>query len=120
MTFNSGQIIQEIHEEFEQMIDFVTNDAAYQATADQMERGLFTRLLKLGQQRLRLLFMLRSQHSSRDTATTAKGDCLPYHQDRKRNYLSVNVWRITSYSERQPVCNSAWPSVMAVQPGKLA
>jgi hypothetical protein len=97
MTFNSEQIIQEIHEEFEQMIDFVTNDAAYQATADQMERGLFTRLLKLGQQLLRLFFMLRSKHSSRDTATTAKGDCIPYHQDRKRHYLSIfgqiPIWR---------------------------
>jgi hypothetical protein len=97
MTFNSAPIIQEIHEEFEQMIDLVTNDAAYQATADQMERDLFTRLLKLGQQLLRLFFVLRAQHSSRDTATTARGDSLPYHQDRKRNYLSIfgaiPIWR---------------------------
>ena len=97
MAFNSKKIIQEIHEEFEQMIDLVTKDTAYHATADQMERELFTRLLKLGQQLLRLFFVLRSQHSSRDTVTTAKGDSLPYYQDRKRNYFSifgtVPIWR---------------------------
>jgi hypothetical protein len=97
MTFNSEQIIQEIHLEFEQMIDLVTNDAAQQATADQMERGLFTQLLKLGRQLLLLFFVLRSQQSQRQEATTAEGERLPYHQDRKRDYLSifgkVPIWR---------------------------
>jgi len=92
MTFNSEQIIQEIHQEFEQLLDFVTNDAAYQVTADQMERGLFSRLLQLGRQLLQLFFVLRSQHSARQTATTAQGDSVPYHQDRKRNYRSIFGW----------------------------
>ncbi len=101
MTFNSEQIIQEVHAEFEQMLDFVTNDAAYPATADQMERGVFTRLLKLGRQLLLLFFVLRSNHSSRETFTTVAGDYLPYHQDRKRNYLSIfgkiPIWRPYCY-----------------------
>jgi hypothetical protein len=89
MTFNSEQIIQEVRAEFEHMIDYVTNDAAYQATADQMERGLFARLLALGKQLLSLFFALRSERSSRDTYITEKGTELPYHADRKRNYLSI-------------------------------
>jgi hypothetical protein len=97
MTFNSEQIIQEIHAEFEQMLDLVTNDAAQQATADQMERGLFTQLLRLGRQLLLLFFVLRSQQSQRRETTTAEGERLPYHQDRKRDYLSifgkVPIWR---------------------------
>lgn len=104
MTFNSQQIIQEIRGEFEQMLEFVTNDAAYQATADQMERGLFRRLLNLGRQLLQLFFMLRSEHSSRETVTTAEGTRLPYHQDRKREYLSIfgkiPIWRPYFYKTK--------------------
>jgi hypothetical protein len=97
MTFNSDQIIQEVYAEFEQMIDFVTNEAAYKATADQIERGLFTRLLRMGYQLLMLFFAMRSQMSGRDHWVTPDGERLPYHQDRKRNYGSIfgkiPIWR---------------------------
>lgn len=97
MTFNSEQIIQEVREEFEQMLDFVTNEAAYKASADQIERGLFTRLLQLGWRLLLLFFTLRSKHSSRETFTTIAGESLPYHRDSKRNYCSIfgqlPIWR---------------------------
>lgn len=97
MAFNSEQIIQEVRQEFEHMLDYVTNEAAYRATADQMERGVFTRLLKLGWRLLLLFFTLRSQQSSRETYTTAVGECLPYHRDTKRDYLSIfgklPIWR---------------------------
>jgi hypothetical protein len=89
MTFNSDQIIQEVHKEFEQMLDFVTNEAAYTATADQIERGLFKRLLQMGYQLLCLFFEMRSQASSRDTYQTAEGQTLPYHRDSQRTYLSL-------------------------------
>ncbi len=97
MTFNSEQIIQEIRQEFEHMLDYVTNEAAYRATADQMERGLFTQLLKLGWRLLLLFFTLRSQQSSRETFTTPEGISLPYHRDTKRDYVSIfgklPIWR---------------------------
>ncbi len=48
MAFNSTEIIQEIHKEFAHMFDYMTNEAAYQATADQIERGLFKQLLQQG------------------------------------------------------------------------
>lgn len=104
MTFNSSQIIQGIREEFEQMLDFVTNDTAYQATADQMERGLFTRLLQLGRQLLLLFFILRSENSSREMVTTAEGIGLSYLQDRKRDYFSIfgkiPIWRPYFYKAK--------------------
>ena len=84
MAFNSTEIIQEIHKEFAQMLDYVTNEAAYQATADQIERGLFKQLLQLGRQLLLLFFTLRSQQSSGATFTTAAGVSLPYRRDTKR------------------------------------
>ncbi len=103
MTFNSEEIIQEVRKEFEQMLDYVSNEAAYQATADQMERGLFARLLKLGWQLLLLFFTLRSQQSSREPFTLAEGDCLTYHRDTKRDYLSIfgklPIWRPYFYEK---------------------
>jgi hypothetical protein len=97
MTIHSTQIIQEVRAEFEQMLDFVTNDAAYQTTADQMERGIFQRLLRLGRQLLLLFFTLRSQQSSRAPVTTRAGVCLPYHRDTQRTYVSIfgelPIWR---------------------------
>ena len=48
MTFNSQTIIPEIRAEFDTLIEFVTNEQARTATADQIEKGLFRRLLRLG------------------------------------------------------------------------
>ena len=38
----------DLRAEFEAVIDFVSNEQAHSATADQIERGLFTLLLSLG------------------------------------------------------------------------
>lgn len=110
MAFNSTEIIQAIHQEYEQMLDYVTNEAAMQTTADQMERGLFQRLLALGRQLLLLFFTLRAQRSARTTFTTAEGVQLPYRRDTKRNYLSIfgklPIWRPYFY---QPEVGAASP-----------
>jgi hypothetical protein len=110
MTFNSESIIQEIHQEFKEMLDYVTNEAAYHATADQIERGVFRRLLQLGQQLLQLFFILRSQQSSRAPYLRADGQRLPYHRDTKRHYMSIFgklvIWRPYFY---QPGVGSACP-----------
>ena len=65
MTSNSPEIIQDIRAEFEIMLEYVTGEQAHQATADQMERGLFKRLLSLGAKLLTLFFVIRSQASTR-------------------------------------------------------
>ena len=57
MTFNSREIIQEIRTDFEKMIDFVMGEEAQTATADQIERGLFSLLLTLGAKLLGLIIM---------------------------------------------------------------
>jgi hypothetical protein len=97
MTSNSQEIIQDIRVEFDKMLDFVTGESARLATADQIERGLFKLLIKLGAKLLTLFFVMRSQASSRETLQTAEGHKLYYQRDTKRDYFSifgkVAVWR---------------------------
>ncbi len=61
MAFNSIQIIQEIRQELDMMIEYVTGASAQTATADQIERGLFQRLLQLGARLLALFVVSRAQ-----------------------------------------------------------
>lgn len=89
MTSNSQEIIQDIRVEFEKMLDYVTGEPARQATADQIERGLFKLLIRLGAKLLTLFFVMRSQACSRDTLQTAEGQALYYHRDTKRDYFSI-------------------------------
>jgi hypothetical protein len=97
MTSNSQDMIQDLRAEFEKMIDFVTGDQARQATADQIERGLFKLLLKMGAKLLTLFFITRSQACSREPLQTVEGQRLGYHRDTKRVYGSIfgkmDVWR---------------------------
>jgi len=89
MTSNSQEIIQDIRVEFEKMLDDVTGEPARQATADQIERGLFKLLIRLGAKLLTLFFVMRSQACSRDTLQTAEGQALYYHRDTQRDYFSI-------------------------------
>ena len=97
MTSNSQTIIPEIHAEFNSLIEFVTNEQALTATADQIEKGLFQRLLHLGAKLLTLFFVMRSQASSREPLHTMDGHRMPYQRESKRNYVSIfgkiAVWR---------------------------
>ena len=87
----------EIRAEFERVLDFVTGEQAQTATADQIERGLFTLLLRLGAKLLLLFFQMRSQACSRDGVTLENEQVLPYHSEQKRTYFSifgrVPLWR---------------------------
>ena len=102
MTFNSETIIQEIRQEFTMLIEYVINESAQQATAYEIERGVFRWLLQLGAQLLHLFFVSRAQHSSRAPVTIAEGVTVPYHSEKKRDYHSVfgNVplWRPYFYA----------------------
>jgi hypothetical protein len=89
MTSNSKTIIQDIRQEFEMLLDFVIGDQAQKATADQIERGLFTLLLAIGTKLLMLFFVMRSEVCSRETIQTAAGATLPYERDTKRIYYSI-------------------------------
>ena len=89
MTANSQTIIQDIRQEFEMLLEFVTGEQAQKVTADQMERSLFSLLLALGTKLLQLFFVGRSEGCSREPIETAKGEKLPYERDRKRDYFSI-------------------------------
>lgn len=89
MTSNSQTIIQDIRQEFEMLLDFVSGEQAHQATADQIERGLFKLLLAMGAKLLRLFFIIRSEACSREPLQTATGATLEYERDTKRNYYSI-------------------------------
>ena len=89
MTSNPEMIIQDVHKEFEMLLDFVTGEQAHQATADQIERGLFRLLLALGAKLLILFFVIRSEACSRDPIQSASGAILPYERETKRVYYSI-------------------------------
>ncbi|NIQ12801.1 MAG: ISKra4 family transposase [Gammaproteobacteria bacterium] len=89
MTFNSQEIIQEIHKDFEDMLEYVTGEQARTATADATERGLFKMLMQMGSKLLRLFFILRSQATSREPLKTADGDEWSYHREMQRTYFSI-------------------------------
>jgi len=89
MAINSFEIIQDIRTDFEEMLDFVTGEEARTATADQIERGLFSLLLALGQKLLGLFFAIRTQISNRDKHQREDGCELPYQQDKKRDYFAI-------------------------------
>lgn len=89
MTSNPEMIIQDVRQEFEMLLDFVSGEQAHQATADQIERGLFKLLLAMGAKLLLLFFVIRSEACSRDPIQSARGAILPYERDTKRVYYSI-------------------------------
>jgi hypothetical protein len=89
MTSNPQAIIQDIRQEFEMLLDFVSGAQAQKATADQIERGLFKLLLAVGAKLLMLFFVMRSECCTRETIQSATGQSLPYERDTKRTYYSI-------------------------------
>jgi hypothetical protein len=84
---HTEQIVQELHAEFESMLDYVKSSG--RASADQVERSLFRRLLNLGARLMLLFFALRSEQAARDTHQKVRGVMLPYLAERRRQYFSI-------------------------------
>jgi hypothetical protein len=80
-------IVQEIRAEFESMLNYIKDSGT--ATADQVERGIFKRLLDMGARLMVLFFALRSQAQSRQEYPTPGGQRLPYMGERPRSYFSI-------------------------------
>jgi hypothetical protein len=89
MTSNSQTIIQDIRQEFEMLLNFVSGEQTHQATADHIERGLFKLLLAMGAKLLLLFFTIRSEACSRESHQTVTGATLEYERDTKRSYYSI-------------------------------
>ena len=87
MSPNTEDIVQEIRTEFESMLSYVKESKT--ATADQVERGIFRRLLELGFRLMLLFFALRAEAYPHTPVETETGERLPYFDDKKRDYYSI-------------------------------
>jgi hypothetical protein len=87
MSHNPDAIVQELHAEFESMLNYVKDSRT--ATADQVERGLFKRLLSLGARLMLWFFALRTAAAPRDEHRLANGATLPYRTEHRRHYFSI-------------------------------
>ena len=103
MSHNTDAIVHELHVEFESMLSYVKDSQT--ATADQVERGLFRRLLSLGARLMLLFFALRTAAAARGEHRLANGETLPYWAEHRRQYFSIfgklAFWR--PYFYRQDV-----------------
>jgi hypothetical protein len=101
MSSNTESIVQEIRTEFESMLNYVKESKT--ATADQVERGIFKRLLELGFRLMLLFFTLRAEAYPRTPVETDTGEKLPYFDDKKRGYYSIfgklPFWRPYFYAQ---------------------
>ena len=89
MSSNSAQIIHQVRHDFEQLIEYVTDEASQSRTAYEVELTLFKRLLALGAQLLLLFFLQRAAKRPKEPVHAADGTALDYHSLRPTSYYSV-------------------------------
>ena len=78
----------EIRSEFEKVIEHVTGTEAQDATAYQIEKGLFQLLLLLGCKLMCLFFAMRSEKCTRDEFIVGE-HAVPYNREQQRIYSSI-------------------------------
>lgn len=88
MSSNSAQIVQQIHHDFKDLVEYVTGEASRSRTAYEVELTLFRRLLALGAQLLRLFFVQRAAVRPNEP-TAPDGTRLKYQEKRPTTYFSV-------------------------------
>jgi len=86
MSSNPDEIVQQMQQDFHNLIAYVRD--AETRTATEVERTLFQRLLALGLQLLRLFFLTRAALRP-PTPTTTTGIPLPFRDRRPIDYFSV-------------------------------
>src|SRR5262245_17691656 len=85
MTSNVPPIVQQIQQEFQALLTYVSGPEAHTQTAYTLEVTLFRRLLALGAALLRLFFLTRA--ASRPPAPLSPtGTLLGYHDQRRVAY----------------------------------
>ncbi|HEY3230389.1 MAG TPA: ISKra4 family transposase [Roseiflexaceae bacterium] len=88
MTSNVSPIVQQIQQDFQALLTYVSGPEAHAQTAYTVELTLFRRLLALGAALLRLFFLTRA--ATRPPApATAPGTLLAYHDRRPIAYYSI-------------------------------
>jgi hypothetical protein len=88
MSFNSDQIVQQIHHDFKDLIEYVTGEASQSRTAYEVELTLFRRLLALGAKLLRLFFVQRATVRPSEPIAPDRTR-LKYQEKRQTTYFSV-------------------------------
>lgn len=89
MSSNLTEKVQQTHQHFEHLMAFVTSEQALEATAYQVEKTLFKRLLSLGRLLLGVFFAMRAQASAACPPSDDGGRRLPLHSHKTRRYVSI-------------------------------
>ena len=89
MPNTSTAILQDLRIDFENLVALVTSPEARTATLDQMECGVFRRVLRLGLQLLGLFIAMRVEAETHTPYARPEGRVLPYHSQQPANYFSV-------------------------------
>jgi hypothetical protein len=89
MSSNSTQIVHQLKQDFQELIDFVTDADSKTRTAYEVELTLFRSLLALGADLLRLFFVQRASERPEEPVYAPDGTHLGYHSRRRTTYFSV-------------------------------
>lgn len=89
MSSNLTEKLQQTQQHFDHLMAFVTSEQALAATAYQVEKTLFERLLSLGRLLLGVFFALRAQASAACPPSDEHGTRLPLHSYKARRYVSI-------------------------------
>lgn len=89
MSSNSAEIVQQIHQDFKDLVEYVTDEASQTRTAYEVELTLFRQLLALGVQLLRLFFVQRAAVRPQEPVYAPDGTRLRYQNKRPTTYFSV-------------------------------
>jgi hypothetical protein len=89
MTSNPEPIVQQLQDEFQNLLAYVTGPDARAQTAYSVESTLFRRWLALGAALLRLFFVTRATVRPAEPVTAPDGTRLIYHDQRPTTYYSV-------------------------------
>ena len=109
MSSNSTQIIQQIHHDFKNLVEYVTDEASRSRTAYEVELVLFRRLLALGAQLLCLFFVRRADVRPSEPIAL-DGTRLTYQEKRPTTYFSVfGKVRFRRHYFHAPGQKGVWP-----------
>lgn len=87
---NSEEIVLQIRDQFDTLLQSVCKTGAETTpTAYEVELTLFRSLLELGKRLLLLFFLSQAQAQHAPTILTPQGECLPYHSQKRKSYLSI-------------------------------
>ena len=89
MSSNSVEIVHQLHRDFQELVEYVTNTESQTRTAYEVELKLFRSLLALGAKLLYLFFVQRAAIRPQEPVCAPDGTRLGYQGLRPTSYFSV-------------------------------